>query len=197
LGLGLPYRPLLTHIEICFLSVEAVFHLVDQFTGHFRLSSVIRRLPQKAFQTSVAGQLRRFRSFGISHRCDGRGNRLTLIFDREGNVFGGFTSGEWESSPKDMFKAGNSQMSFLFTLKNPHNITPRLFPLDTDECHAICCNFGWSPAFWRGCDIAHNNSFALGFGMSYTNNTGRESNGFFTGSTHFTVKEIEVFEITD
>jgi hypothetical protein len=32
---------------------------------------------------------------------------------------------------------------------------------------------------------------------NYTNDTGRKPNTFFTGSTYFQVKEIEVFEITD
>jgi hypothetical protein len=34
-------------------------------------------------------------------------------------------------------------------------------------------------------------------GLSYANGTGRDGQTFFTGSPNFTVKEIEVFEITD
>jgi hypothetical protein len=35
------------------------------------------------------------------------------------------------------------------------------------------------------------------FGSSHANDTGRYEKIFFTGSQYFTVKEIEVFEITD
>jgi hypothetical protein len=35
------------------------------------------------------------------------------------------------------------------------------------------------------------------FGRSYANDTGLDGKTFFTGSWHFKVKEIEVFELTD
>jgi hypothetical protein len=54
-------------------------------------------------------------------RCDGRANTLTLISDTDGNVFGGFTPVEWESGNK--WKGDDSLRSFLFTLKNPHDVS--------------------------------------------------------------------------
>jgi hypothetical protein len=36
-----------------------------------------------------------------------------------------------------------------------------------------------------------------GFGSTYTNDTGLNGGTFFTGSRHFKVREIEVFEIID
>jgi hypothetical protein len=132
-------------------------------------------------------------------RCDGHGNTLILIFDTTGNIFGGFTPVEWESNSGE--KADDSQNSFVFTLKNPHNIPARRFALKAEKKHqAIVCNSKWSPRF---CDIGvYNNCNAntgsyTHLGIGYTNDSGLDWSIVFTGSTNFKVKEIEVFEITE
>jgi hypothetical protein len=101
------------------------------------------------------------------------------------------------------WKADDSQKSFLFTLKNPHNVAARRFALNAEKKYAaICCDSECGPCF--GNDIAVYNecnanakSYAYGFGISYTSDAGLYSSTFFTGSGSFQVKEIEVFEITD
>jgi hypothetical protein len=45
-----------------------------------------------------------------------------------------------------------------------------------------------------GCN-ANAVSFANNFGQAYVNNTRQDGKTFFAGATHFTVQEIEVFEI--
>jgi hypothetical protein len=76
---------------------------------------------------------------------------------------GGFTPVEWESrvwngkwgDDNNCWKADDSQRSFLFTLKNPHNIPARRFALKAEERHhAIYCGSGWGPYFGAGFDIA-------------------------------------------
>jgi hypothetical protein len=125
-----------------------------------------------------------------------------MILDTKGNIFGGFTPVKWESG--DNQKADDSLKSFLFTLKNPHNIPARRFPLKANrkEC-AIDCHSEYGPLFgengcgiciWDNCN-AHSES-NTGFD-SYNNDTGQAGDDFFTGSSDFQVKEIEVFEITD
>jgi hypothetical protein len=134
-------------------------------------------------------------------RCDGHANTLTLIEDTAGNIFGGFTPVEWESGDFHC-KADPSLKSFLFTLKNPHDIPARKFALKAEKKdEAIECWSSWGPRFG---DIgvsdkcnANTNSFTSRFSGSYANGTRRPSDSFFTGSLYFTVKEIEVFEITD
>jgi hypothetical protein len=94
-------------------------------------------------------------------------------------------------------------MSFLFTLKNPYNIGPRIFEIKPDQKqYAIGCYAGYGPRF--GGDIrvydncnANNNSYTYGFGNIYNNNTGLDRNTFFTGAQHFTANEIEVFDVTN
>jgi hypothetical protein len=131
-----------------------------------------------------------------------------VILDTKGNVFGGFTPVKWESrkwngklgSEENRWKADDSLRSFLFTLKNPHNIPARRFALKAQQkWRALWCGSIWGPHF---SDIvvsddcnATNSSTSLGF--TYTNDTGLAGYTVFTGSNKFQVKEIEVFEITD
>jgi hypothetical protein len=150
--------------------------------------------------------------FGVRafhERCDWHANTLTLILDTDGNIFGGFTPVEWESrvsngknvNEDNCFKADPSQKSFVFMLKNPHHFPAQRFALKEErkDC-VIRCNPGNGPHF---CDVAifdncnaNTDSSTSGFGVTYTNNTGLNGKTVFTGSEHFQVKEIEVFEIT-
>jgi hypothetical protein len=120
--------------------------------------------------------------------------------DTKGNIFGGFTPVEWDSSSK--YKADPSLKSFLFTLKNPHNVPARRFALKAERKHeTIGCSSDWGPCFGDigVSDMCNTNthSFTCNFGESYTNDTGLDGKTFFTPSKNFQGKEIEVFEIKD
>jgi hypothetical protein len=107
----------------------------------------------------------------------------------------------------EIFKADPSLKSFVFTLKNPRDFPPRKFALKAEMKHrAIVCDSSRGPNFG---DIgvvdkcnANTDSYT-NFCACYVNDTGPkpiallDSMTFFTGSQSFTVKEIEVFEITD
>jgi hypothetical protein len=129
-----------------------------------------------------------------------------VILDRKGNIFGGFTPVKWESG-HGFSKTDNSLQSFLFTLKNPHNLPARRFELKATEKHrAIGCGFTYSPWFNGAirvkddCDSRADNSGHIG--NFYINDAGLDDTGLddetlFTGSLRFQVQEIEVFEMTD
>jgi hypothetical protein len=63
-----------------------------------------------------------------------------MILDTKWNIFGGFTPLKWESrvwnwkhgNDNNDLKADYNLKSFLFTLKNPHNISARRFALKSD-----------------------------------------------------------------
>jgi hypothetical protein len=124
-----------------------------------------------------------------------------VILDTKGNIFGGFTPVEWESPPQYKPKADDSEKSFLFTLKNPHNIAPRRFALrPAEKQRAIVCDSKWGPDFYDlgvsdNCNANTDSSTSLG--DTYSNDTGLDGRTVFTGWHYFQVKEIEVFEITD
>jgi hypothetical protein len=157
----------------------------------------------KRFTLLWRGSRDGFRAKTFHRRCDGHANTLTLIEDTEGNIFGGFTPAAWESGKKSLLaRADPSLKSFLFTLKNPRSFPARKFALTPErKDEAIGCNPEWGPDF---CDIcvcdncnANTRSDTARFGHSYTNDTGRNGSTFFTVSTNFIVKEIEIFEVTD
>jgi hypothetical protein len=140
-------------------------------------------------------------------RCDGHASTLTVILDTNGNVFGGFTPVEWESrtynwKENNCSKADDSLRSFLFTLKNPHNIPASTFELKAAQAEwAIYCDSRRGPLFGADITVSGNCNANTGshthLGAAYTNDTGLEGNKVFTGSQYFRVKEIEVFEITE
>jgi hypothetical protein len=143
-----------------------------------------------------------FKAQEFHGRCDGHANTLTVILDTKGNIFGGFTPLEWESRTMHHWKADDSLKSFLFTLKNPHNMPARRFALKAEEKHeAIWCDSNWGPWFYAlgvydNCNSNSHNR-ADDWENAYTNDTGLNGKTFLTGSGNFQVQEIEVFEITD
>jgi hypothetical protein len=60
----------------------------------------------------------------------------------KGNIFGGFTPVEWESRFDPPFKKGDPSLkSFIFTLKNPHNVSAQRFGLKAErKDDGIRCN---------------------------------------------------------
>jgi hypothetical protein len=166
----------------------------------------------KRFSLLWRGTRHGFGCADFHSRCDDHANTMTVILDTHGNVFGGFTPVEWESSSLlkedddeqlhgDYWKADDSLRSFLFTLENPHNIPARRFALKAQEKGwAIYCASGLGPVLGNGIAVHDNcNADTYNFtslGVYYTNDTGLDGRTVFTGSYDFQVKEIEVFEIT-
>jgi hypothetical protein len=136
-------------------------------------------------------------------RCDGHANPLTVILDTTGNVFGGFTPVVSESS-NDFpdTKAHDNLRSFLFTLKNPRNISPMRFaPKAGERRQPIWCNSRCGPSW--GSDIVVSDNFnqntgsCTSLGTVYTNDTGLDGKTALGGSLDFHVKEIEISEIIE
>jgi hypothetical protein len=107
-------------------------------------------------------------------------------------------------TPSRCYTADDSLKSFLFTLKNPHNILPRRVALNAaekDKAIMRDCYFG--PSF--GSDILISNHIVASpetfpntsHGETYTEDTGLAGDRVFMGGRQFQVKEIEVFEISE
>jgi hypothetical protein len=94
---------------------------------------------------------------------------------------------EWDSS--DGIKADPSLKSFLFTLKNPHDFPARKSAMEAERRDkAIFCASSTGPCFGDSGSC---------LGISYANDTGLDGETVLTGSTYFTVTEIEIFKIAD
>jgi hypothetical protein len=86
-------------------------------------------------------------------------------------------------------------------LKNPHNFPARKFAVKAQrKDEAVFAHYRSGPYFGDdigvsdSCNCSYNHSY---LGLSYANDAGRDGQTVLTGSFTFTVKEIEVFEITD
>jgi hypothetical protein len=69
-------------------------------------------------------------------RCDGHASTLTVILEREGNIFGGFTPAKWNGrygNEDNAMKADDREKSFIFTLTNGHKVNERRFGLKAEE----------------------------------------------------------------
>jgi hypothetical protein len=163
----------------------------------------------KRFTLLWRGSRDGFRERDFHGRCDGHAPTLTLIQDTAGNIFGGFTPVKWESrlwngksgGADNLWMADASLKSFVFTLKNPHNLPARKFALKAEKKNeAIYCDSWWGPRFWD-IGVCHNCNVNTGsfscLGDCYANDTSLDGSTVLTGSFHFEVKEVEVFEIAD
>jgi hypothetical protein len=171
--------------------------LFDEFA--WRRSTLLWRGSRDGFE---AGEFHK--------RCDRHTNTLTVILDRNGNIFGGFTPVAWESriwngqygKNNNCWKEDPRSISFLFTMQNPMGFPPRRFALRPEKKNeAIACYAACGPAFGGDVVISSNcnlntNSATFNFGDSYNNDTPLDGHTFFTGSYPFQVAEIEVFAIT-
>jgi hypothetical protein len=173
------------------------------------LPRVLSNFDGKRFSLLWRGSQNGFTAQAFHSRCDGHANTLTIIQDTKGNIFGGYTPVKWSSPKSDEFQADATGSSFLFTVKNPHNVDPTKFPLKPEQKEfAIFCAANLGPAFGNGFDLSVSDnantrtaSFTHMFGWTYENTTGvggkSPASTFFTGSGHYAVKEVEVFEVLD
>jgi hypothetical protein len=224
LKLGSDYQNLLRHIKIEFLTDEGLSLLDEHFVlppesvwesavermthSLFPFNSrIISNFPEifaefrgKNFKILWRGSRDGFSAKEFHRRCDGHSNTLTVILDTKGNIFGGFTSVEWKSPTVSRTKGDASEKSFLFMLKNPHNIPARRFALKSERKHeAIYCDSKRGPCFVNlgvhdDCNT-HSRNYVGNWSESYIKDTKLRPDLFFTGSGQFQVKEIEIFEI--
>jgi hypothetical protein len=175
--------------EIDSKTISSIPNIFSVFTG-------------KGFELLYRGSRDGFGADAFHGRCDGHPNTVTLVLSTTGCIFGGYTPLAWS------FEGGSvsdpSLDSFLFTIKNPHNLPPRIFKLKQAK-NAIYGQTGYGPKFgdaapWSAdlyvcsqCQTSGNSYSNLG--KAYVNDSGISGNHVLTGSQDFLVQEIEVFEV--
>jgi hypothetical protein len=139
-----------------------------------------------------------FQARAFHSRCDGHGNTVTLILSTNDCIFGGYTPLAWSS--RDESVSDPSLKSFVFTIKNPHNLPPTILK-QQQEGNAIHQYGQRGPVFGQGhtlsvCDQCHTSDGSYSnFGSTYANDAGIAKDQVLAGTRNFTVEEIEVFEV--
>jgi hypothetical protein len=162
------------------------------------LPAILEEFRGKQFSLLWRASQDGFSAKSFHTQCDGTGNTLTVILDKSGNIFGGYTPVKWDS--KGGARPDESGKGFLFTIKNPQSVGPKKFPLNDDrKSQAIFCDPSWGPHFYDAGiydnSNANNVSHSWYFGAAYNNDTGKPGETVFTGAGSFTAKDVEVFQI--
>jgi hypothetical protein len=134
---------------------------------------------------------------------------VILVETTGGYIFGGYAHCKW---PEGDWSGDPSQKSFLFTLKNPGNTSPRRFRMKSGGQNYVL--YSWADGrnlVWMGSAGAislpsdcnrNSNCHTQGFAdttqdCTFLNDSGEDGKTFFTGSETFSVKEVEIFEFFD
>jgi hypothetical protein len=170
------------------------------------IPSALSNLFQKPMKLLYRGSRDGFRSSDFHSKVDDHSNTVTIVETTIGFVFGG--SAPCTFSSTDGWKSDDSLQSFLFTVKNPHNLAARKFSMNPERKKCVLYCEVTHNLLWLGesgvigimseCNTnnySHNEGFQQG--GCFINDTGLDGPTFFTGERKFTVKEIETFELTE
>jgi hypothetical protein len=177
-------------------------------TGRFFLpvidSTIISAIPkifsvfgEKQYGLLYRGSRDGFQAANFHAHCNGHPHTITLISSKNSCIFGGYNPLAWSS--RGAYVPDPSLMSFLFTIKNPHNLPPQIFKKN-GEAYAIYDKSTYGPTFGdhalRICDQCQSSDSNYSrLDNGYVNDTGITRDQVLTGSYNFTVEEIEVFEV--
>jgi hypothetical protein len=99
--------------------------------------------------------------------CGDKGSLLIIIEDTENNIFGAYSAVSWSSPESPQYFPDYSQSSFLFTVKNPHQLKPMKFPLKADKIQeAIFFSKEFGPVFGAGHDFLMTDMSTVSFANS-------------------------------
>jgi hypothetical protein len=153
-----------------------------------------------------------FKAQNFHDRCNNKGETLVIIKSDADYIFGGYTEINWDNTKwngkvgeqNNARRQGNGN-EFVFTLKNPHNISPSKFNMKNEWLnHSICCDVNLGPIFGcndirveNDCNIKKNRFTFYDFqrGEYCFDDTTGKKRLLFTGTETYTIKEIEVFNI--
>ena len=157
---------------------------------------------QLLYQASSHG----FNSSPFHSQCDNKGPTVTMFYNTNKSVFGGYTSQNWTSTGSYIY----DENAFLFKLQFNGSFTPNAFPIKS-PLHAIYGHSSYGPTFGGGNDFRsftgslswyNGDSSSPGryvqlngyvsFGHSY-DMKGDSANTINNG--HMNIQEIEVFAV--
>ncbi|CAF0825844.1 unnamed protein product [Didymodactylos carnosus] len=150
--------------------------------------------PKQKWQLIYKATRDDFSSASFHRLCDSQCPTITVIQATNGSLFGGYANVPWSST--DQYVKDSS--AFLFTLTNPHHISPTKYYNYQFPQFAVRHHIEFGPTFGGGSDIKiesdsnKNDNSYINFPHSYTDTT-RKGRVTFTGSKNFTTNDIEVY----
>ena len=132
--------------------------------------------------------------------CNNKGATVTVLYNSNGSVYGGYTSISWRS----VGDYGIDQKAFLFRLYQNRTFKPIQFPVASQD-HAIYDVANYGPTFGSGHDlrtftvkVAHDGTCfplngAIGFGNGYSIK-GENANTICNGNLKVTDLEVYLVE---
>jgi hypothetical protein len=180
-----------------------------EISGRFKVlptidSLIISAVPEifcvfgdTTFRLLYRGSRDGFQASAFHSQCNARQNNVSLILSKNKCIFGGYTPVPWSS--QGGYVSDSSLKTFVFTIKNLHNLPEQIFK-QKRETYAIHPGNLYGPTFGGGCDFcvyepfqASTNNYS-NLGSTYANDTGIGGQQVLTGEYHFAVEEINVFE---
>jgi len=141
-----------------------------------------------------------FNAGAFHTRCDGKGANITIIKAQgRANIFGGFVPDNWSATGA----YGTDRRSWLFSLVNSHGKPVRLEPTGSNMQYNAS---GYGPTWGGGHDLHVNTNMKSTSNYCSPNDFRTVKSGFdsvsvdanlLSGSSNFTVEEIEVFGVKD
>jgi hypothetical protein len=127
-------------------------------------------------------------------KCDDHSNTLTIVKAKvSSNIFGGFTSINWNST--NGWKSDTNV--FLFSLTNKDNQPSKMKQISSAS--SIYCRSNYGPSFGGHdlyiCDYSNATTYSHSyFGQSYENPQPTQGQSYLAGSRLFELSEIEVYQ---
>jgi hypothetical protein len=141
-----------------------------------------------------------FRAYDFHFRCDNKPKTITIVKSTSGNIFGGYSSAQW--NPTGSWEYDKS--AFIFSLLNKEN-RPLIFEHSSSGVYSIGSFRIFGPIFGDGNDIFisdssnTNMSSQSNLGATYTHPDypfGCErTRKILAGTRYFQVQEIEVLQL--
>ncbi|CAF3237045.1 unnamed protein product [Rotaria sp. Silwood2] len=136
-------------------------------------------------------------------KCNGKGPTMTILQSTDKFLFGGYTTVPWSS----VGSVKRDPQAFLFTLTNPHDISPTKYPIHPDRANDAMYHFeSAGPCFGKygaSCDVSVSNfpkdtsyQNTISFPGAYIDTTGKGKQTF-TGKSIFGLSDIEIFKLVN
>jgi hypothetical protein len=175
----------------------------------WELPAIFSVIEERQVRLLYRGTRDGFQTSDCESRLQGHSNLLIIVQTTEGCIFGGYAHCKYPENT-NQWAMDESVKSFLFTLKNPHNIPPRIFKMNPSSKYGLYRREDRRCLVWMGYYGAispvagcNTNSNSCHSGLSgtgwhtFANDSDHDAKTLFTGSTNYQVKEMEIFEFFD